>query len=250
MKKDNPIRTSQLIRPFGAGSLYVTKDGVGLIACGLDHWYKSFNGATRLQNELTEFLIYEWRLQKQLNVSHFRAPPEFREKDFYLGINKLKGFSEYGTIENSINIPSKWFLKERGLSFNNFNVIKDIYDYKVLITYNGKLFDIPFIENFFNVELNHAQIDLRYILKSLGYVGGLKSCEKQLGLNRYDLDGIDGSMAIQLWHDYYYNSNLYARLISIVYEPRSSFSMPRFYHHMLVRRLLRQNESQAYRVTE
>lgn len=82
MKKDNPIRTSQLIRPFGAGSLYVTKDGVGLIACGLDHWYKSFNGATRLQNELAEFLIYEWRLQKQLNVSHFRTPPEFREKDF------------------------------------------------------------------------------------------------------------------------------------------------------------------------
>ena len=30
-----------------------------------------------------------------------------REKDFYLAINKLKGFNEYGTLENSINIPSK-----------------------------------------------------------------------------------------------------------------------------------------------
>lgn len=82
MKKDNPIRTSQLIRPFGVGSLYITKDGVGLIACGLDHWYKSFNGSPRIKDELEEFLIYEWRLQKQLNVSHFRTPPEFREKDF------------------------------------------------------------------------------------------------------------------------------------------------------------------------
>ncbi len=52
-----------------------------------------------------------------------------REKDFYLGINKLKGFNEYGTLENSINIPSKWFLKERGLSFNNLKVFKNIYDY-------------------------------------------------------------------------------------------------------------------------
>tara|TARA_B100001121_G_C18604142_1_gene580964 strand:+ start:167 stop:1060 length:894 start_codon:yes stop_codon:yes gene_type:complete len=52
-----------------------------------------------------------------------------REKDFYLGINKLKGFNEYGTLENSINIPSKWFLKERGLSFNNLNVFKNIYNY-------------------------------------------------------------------------------------------------------------------------
>ena len=97
MKKDNPIRTSQLIRPFGAGSLYVTKDGVGLIACGLDHWYKSFNGATRLQNELAEFLIYEWGLQKQLNVSHFRTPPEFREKEGKW-FNYLKG--ETTTLNN------------------------------------------------------------------------------------------------------------------------------------------------------
>ena len=52
-----------------------------------------------------------------------------REKDFYLGINKLKGFVSFGTIEYSINIPSKWFLKGRGLSFNNLNLFKKIYNY-------------------------------------------------------------------------------------------------------------------------
>ena len=52
-----------------------------------------------------------------------------REKDFYLGINKLKGFSKYGTIESSINIPSKWFLEGRGLSFNNLNILKKIFNY-------------------------------------------------------------------------------------------------------------------------
>ena len=52
-----------------------------------------------------------------------------REKDFYLGINKLKGFSKFGTIESSINIPSKWFLEGRGLSFNSLNLFKKIYDY-------------------------------------------------------------------------------------------------------------------------
>ena len=52
-----------------------------------------------------------------------------REKDFYLGINKLKGFSGFGTIESSINIPSKWFLEGRGLNFNNLNLFKKIYDY-------------------------------------------------------------------------------------------------------------------------
>ena len=52
-----------------------------------------------------------------------------RENDFYLGINKLKGFSKYGTIESSINIPSKWLLEGRGLRFNNLNLFKKIYDY-------------------------------------------------------------------------------------------------------------------------
>ena len=49
--------------------------------------------------------------------------------------------------------------------------IIDIFDYNILITYNGKNFDIPFIQNFFNIQLNHAQIDLRYVLASLGFKG-------------------------------------------------------------------------------
>lgn len=52
-----------------------------------------------------------------------------REKDFYLGINKIKGFKELGTIKGALNIPSKWFLKNRGLTFNDIKVLKGIYDY-------------------------------------------------------------------------------------------------------------------------
>ncbi len=63
-----------------------------------------------------------------------------REKDFYLGINKLKGFKEFGTIKGALNIPSKWFLKDRGLSFNNIKVIKEIYNYSELNTEENTIF--------------------------------------------------------------------------------------------------------------
>ena len=63
-----------------------------------------------------------------------------REKDFYLGINKLKGFKEYGTIKGAINIPSKWFLRERGLRFNDIKVLKKIYDYYELDTEENTIF--------------------------------------------------------------------------------------------------------------
>ncbi|MCG8553437.1 MAG: ribonuclease H-like domain-containing protein, partial [Desulfobacterales bacterium] len=85
--------------------------------------------------------------------------------------------------------------------------IEDIQDYNVIVTYNGKAFDVPFIEGQFGIRMNHAHIDLRYVLKSLGYSGGLKRCEKALGLDRGDLDGVDGYFAVFLWHDYRQNNN-------------------------------------------
>jgi len=88
-----------------------------------------------------------------------------------------------------------------GINLDEFK--KDICDYNVIVTYNGKTFDVPFIESFFNIEISHCHLDLRYILKSLGYSGGLKSCEKQLGIGRGDdLDGVDGFMAVLIWNHY------------------------------------------------
>ncbi|MGL1931099.1 MAG: ribonuclease H-like domain-containing protein [Desulfotalea sp.] len=78
----------------------------------------------------------------------------------------------------------------------------DLARYKVIVTYSGTGFDLPVIEKFFSVKLKQAHIDLRYILASLGFKGGLKSCEKQMGLDRGDLDGVDGAFAVTLWHIY------------------------------------------------
>ncbi|MCE5334381.1 MAG: ribonuclease H-like domain-containing protein [Desulfobacteraceae bacterium] len=74
--------------------------------------------------------------------------------------------------------------------------------YKVLITYNGSCFDLPFINSYFGIRLSHVHIDLRFLLASLGYRGGLKGCEKQLGLDRAELDGVDGYFAVLLWQEY------------------------------------------------
>ena len=74
----SPIRRSQLIAPFGVGALLMTKDGVSLIAAGLDHWFDE-TGDQNTQFDLEEFFIEEWRLQKSLGVDSFRLPPDFRE---------------------------------------------------------------------------------------------------------------------------------------------------------------------------
>lgn len=78
----------------------------------------------------------------------------------------------------------------------------DIAAYDLLVTYNGKCFDLPYLRNTFDIPLAQPHIDLRYVLHRLGFKGGLKGCEKQLGLDRGDTDGIDGYFAVLLWREF------------------------------------------------
>ena len=78
----------------------------------------------------------------------------------------------------------------------------DLSNYKVLVTYNGKCFDVPFIEEQLRIRIDMAHIDLRWIMQSLGFRGGLKGCERQLGIERGNLDSVDGLMAVKLWEKY------------------------------------------------
>ena len=75
----NSVRRSQLIAPFGVGALQVTRGGVSVICCGLDHWYKREYG-TNTDIDVDEFKVEEWRLQRELGVQHFRLPPDFRSR--------------------------------------------------------------------------------------------------------------------------------------------------------------------------
>ncbi len=72
---NGPVRRAQLIAPFGVGAMIVVRDGLSLIAAGLDHWYKREDGGSA---DSTEFIADEWRLSRQLRVGHFRKPPDYR----------------------------------------------------------------------------------------------------------------------------------------------------------------------------
>lgn len=76
-----PIRRGQLIAPFGVGAMVVVKDGTSVIAAGLDHWYEREGGANASSDvDEDEYKVEEWRLQKRLNVDHFRLPPDYRRR--------------------------------------------------------------------------------------------------------------------------------------------------------------------------
>jgi len=104
---------------------------------------------------------------------------------------------------------------------------KRIRKYKVIVTYNGKTFDVPFMERYFRMRLDCAHIDLRYILRSLGYSGGLKQCEKKLGIRRKGLEKIDGFDAVFLWEEYKRNHDKRALETLLAYNVQDAINLER-----------------------
>ncbi len=136
---------------------------------------------------------------------HWRLFPDFRHSIAYLDIETTGlGYSDSIT---TIAIYDGKTVRHyvRGRNLDDFR--RDIREHSVVVTYNGKCFDAPFIERSFGIRMNHVHIDLRYILKALGYTGGLKACERHLGLDREGLEGVDGNFAVLLWDDYIRNRN-------------------------------------------
>ena len=85
------IRRSQLISKHGVGSIYPGTDGVSRITAGLDYWFKHENSEDNASVRINDFKIKEWRLQRRLGVSHFRAPPDYRKFEYHLQGQKNLG---------------------------------------------------------------------------------------------------------------------------------------------------------------
>lgn len=73
----SPVRRAQLLSPFGVGAIMVTPEGTSMMAAGLDHWFARPAGSAIPVDE-EEFRVEEWRLERMLDVSHFRMPPDHR----------------------------------------------------------------------------------------------------------------------------------------------------------------------------
>ncbi|BEQ13356.1 ribonuclease H-like domain-containing protein [Desulfoferula mesophila] len=76
--------------------------------------------------------------------------------------------------------------------------------YQVVVSFAGSSFDVPVLRSAFaNFIVPPVHIDLRWVLRRLGYKGGLKRIEKRLGIGRPEQVGdMNGYMAVMLWQDH------------------------------------------------
>ncbi|MFB6127463.1 MAG: ribonuclease H-like domain-containing protein [Halolamina sp.] len=71
----------------------------------------------------------------------------------------------------------------------------------LLVTFNGKRFDVPFLEESFGIDVETPHLDLMYTCRKLDLSGGLKQIERDIGIER-DRPDISGRDAVRLWREY------------------------------------------------
>jgi hypothetical protein len=172
--------------PFPSG---LSQAKIRLISMQMDRFRSQDDGSARFYADL-------------LPAGHlWRLFPHFRRATAYLDI-ETNGMGweqcEITTIALYDGECIRTYVQGRNLE----QFLHDIDRYEVIVTYNGKGFDVPVIESCLRTRLDQVHIDLRHILARLGCKGGLKGCEKQLGINRMDLEGVDGYWAVLLWQEF------------------------------------------------
>ena len=211
--------------------------------CGADSWNNFLNYSHKklpvpssklqlLQNYIEDSFLQlknnNPKYFEKLLVSReiWRIFPEFRSSTAYIDI-ETTGLNDYSDYITTIALYDGKIIKYyvNGINLDQFEV--DLEKYSVIISYNGKTFDVPWIEKYFQTKINHTHIDLRYLLKSLGFSGGLKKIEKKLGVNRDGLEDIDGYFAVMLWKEYCENGNKTALETLLAYNIADAVNLER-----------------------
>lgn len=131
----------------------------------------------------------------------WRAFPDFRRRVAYLdietdGLNHWNAVTVVGVYDG---VRTRTYVA--GDNLDAF--AEDIRDFALLVTFNGATFDIPFLRRRFGDIFDHLHVDLRFALGQLGCHGGLKTVERQLGIERPGaIADISGEDAVRLWREY------------------------------------------------
>lgn len=178
--------------------------------------YQKFRNSLELSCRKYEEKSVDYFFNAIPRSQHWRFFREFRDDMAFLDI-ETTGLTKYDSITViSIYHRGKLGVYVKEINFDDF--LKDIKKPRILVTFNGNKFDIPFIENYFGIKIYQNRIDLRFVLSNLGFGGGLKKCEKILGIEREGLEEIDGNIAVMLWNEYKYKRNIKALKTLIAYN--------------------------------
>jgi len=131
---------------------------------------------------------------------HWRAVSDFGDDIAYLDIETTGCGSEDRITVIGLYDGYDMQAFIRGENLGDFP--EAVSRFKMLVTFSGSAFDLPFIRRTFpELKMDQLHVDLCHLLRRLGLSGGLKRIEGQLGIRRApETEGLDGWDAVRLWN--------------------------------------------------
>jgi uncharacterized protein YprB with RNaseH-like and TPR domain len=134
--------------------------------------------------------------------SHWRLYENFREDACFVDI-ETTGLSKHRNRVTVVGLhrggDTRTLVRGRDLSAETLR--RELRASKLLVTFNGKRFDVPFLEESFGIDIDLPHVDLMYPCRKIGLTGGLKTIESSVGIDR-DRPDISGEDAVRLWREY------------------------------------------------
>lgn len=108
----------------------------------------------------------------------------------------------------------------RGESLDACRLAETLRQYDLLVTFSGTTFDLPMLlRQYPDLPLDHAHMDLCLLGRRLGYRGGLKAIERQVGIRRpIDIQGMNGDDAVRCWNRWRHSRDEEARRVLLRYN--------------------------------
>ncbi|MBI2134132.1 ribonuclease H-like domain-containing protein [Candidatus Woesearchaeota archaeon] len=134
---------------------------------------------------------------------HWRLYERFRDDVVFIDI-ETSGLSVNDTVTVvGLYDGSDTKTMVRGINLDFKRLGEELSRYRMIVTFNGSSFDIPFIRRFTGVP-GVPHFDLRFGCRRIGLSGGLKAIEREVGIKRKNefVAGMNGGDAAELWRLY------------------------------------------------
>lgn len=135
------------------------------------------------------------------SLERWRVYPDFAQDTGFLDI-ETTGLSAGDSVITVVGLLTKDGYTAYVRGDNLDGLPEALARVKLIATFNGASFDLPFIAAEFGREVfaHAAHVDMRHVMRRAGYSGGLKQIEWKTGLGRASvLANLGGSDAVNLW---------------------------------------------------
>lgn len=167
---------------------------------------------------------FAWFAQRLPAREHWRAVPDFRSSIAFVDIETTGGMEPWDLTVVGMHDGSTLHQYVRNENLADFPEV--MADRSLIVTFFGTGFDLPFLRHAYRMEFPQLHVDLCFLLKRLGYRGGLKRVEEAFGLRRPDeTHGMSGLDAVRLWWDWINNDNAESRRLLLAYNAEDVVNM-------------------------